>query len=393
MRKLTQEMFIDRATAVHSNKYDYADVVYINSSTKITIRCKEHGVFSQLPYAHLSGKGCPACAASNAKTLQLLSNEEFINRCKDKYGDRFTYEKTAYTGAKNAVVVTDKTVGDIMIRAERLLRGAVRRDTANDEADYIANATAVHGGAYMYSSTLFVGKFVQVVCKVHGEVLINKKKHLLGAGCPRCAECVAQTPKRLTTEKFVNKAKEVHGNKYTYEKTTYGNNNRDKVAITCPRHGTFLQAPEKHLSGRGCPLCRNAAISLARQEASNGWSYTEWQRAGSVSTKFDSYKVYLILCNSVDGSETFIKVGKTFTTVANRFSTTQAMPYAYTVLGTVTKNAYAISVIETKIKKLLSEYRYVPQVAFAGMYECFSVQAKERAQELLMSYHDTPDSE
>ena len=60
--KLTNIMFIDKAKQIHGDKYDYSNVTYINSNTKVTITCHKHGEFQQLPHDHLQGKGCPTCA-------------------------------------------------------------------------------------------------------------------------------------------------------------------------------------------------------------------------------------------------------------------------------------------------------------------------------------------
>lgn len=60
--------------------------------------------------------------------------------------------------------------------------------------------------------------------------------------------------RRLTTEKFVTKAKLVHGEKYNYSKTNYGNA-KSKVIIICHKHGEFLQKPDHHLQGSGCQKC------------------------------------------------------------------------------------------------------------------------------------------
>lgn len=57
-----------------------------------------------------------------------------------------------------------------------------------------------------------------------------------------------------TTEQFIEDARKVHGNKYNYDKVKY-ENNKTKVIITCPEHGDFLQTPNKHLLGKGCPQC------------------------------------------------------------------------------------------------------------------------------------------
>lgn len=53
---------------------------------------------------------------------------------------------------------------------------------------------------------------------------------------------------------FIKKAKGVHGDTYDYSKSTYVNN-KTPLLIICKKHGEFLQAPNSHLSGRGCPFC------------------------------------------------------------------------------------------------------------------------------------------
>lgn len=61
-------------------------------------------------------------------------------------------------------------------------------------------------------------------------------------------------PDKITQEEFVERANRVHNNKYIYDKTVYVRAN-DKVIITCPVHGDFLQKASQHLSGRGCLMC------------------------------------------------------------------------------------------------------------------------------------------
>lgn len=56
---------------------------------------------------------------------------------------------------------------------------------------------------------------------------------------------------------FVKNAKAIHGNKYKYGKVYY-KNNRLKVIIVCPLHGDFKQSPGNHLKGKGCPVCRES---------------------------------------------------------------------------------------------------------------------------------------
>lgn len=62
--------------------------------------------------------------------------------------------------------------------------------------------------------------------------------------------------KKLTTEEFIIKAKNVHGEKYDYSKVNYINS-RTPIIIICPKHGEFIQTSRKHLISSGCPKCGN----------------------------------------------------------------------------------------------------------------------------------------
>lgn len=65
----TTEKFIEKSKIVHfDKKYDYSQVNYLSSQTKVTIICNEcnnkgiiHGQFQINPDALLQGKGCPKC--------------------------------------------------------------------------------------------------------------------------------------------------------------------------------------------------------------------------------------------------------------------------------------------------------------------------------------------
>lgn len=59
---------------------------------------------------------------------------------------------------------------------------------------------------------------------------------------------------RTTKEQFVEKARRIHGDKYTYENVVY-THSQDKVSITCPTHGDFITTPAIHTMGSGCKEC------------------------------------------------------------------------------------------------------------------------------------------
>ena len=65
---------------------------------------------------------------------------------------------------------------------------------------------------------------------------------------------------KLTTEEFIKKGKEVHGDKYDYSKVEYVNSST-KVCIICPEHGEYWQSPHKHLTGQGCIKCHRKSMA------------------------------------------------------------------------------------------------------------------------------------
>lgn len=81
--------FIEQATLVHLNKYNYSLVKYENANTKIKIICPKHGVFEQTPHHHLNGHGCPKCSSSllELEIMQFLKekNVYFIHQYRAKW--------------------------------------------------------------------------------------------------------------------------------------------------------------------------------------------------------------------------------------------------------------------------------------------------------------------
>ncbi len=63
----------------------------------------------------------------------------------------------------------------------------------------------------------------------------------------------------MSKEQFVQKSQKVHG-QYSYNKVVY-TNTKNKVIITCPKHGDFEQRASNHIGGQGCPCCANDSRS------------------------------------------------------------------------------------------------------------------------------------
>ena len=230
-RKKTTQQFIAEARAVHGDKYDYSKAGYKNSYSKVLITCPEHGESWQQPRNHLRGYGCPTCAREASKKATTKTTEEFITEAKEIHGDKYDYSKVEYKNSYSKVLIT---------------------------------------------------------CPKHGEFWQNPSDHTSGRGCPSCTR---EAPaKRLvkTTEQFIAKAKEIHGDKYDYSKVEYVTT-KTNVLITCPKHGEFWQKPRNHLGGGGCTRCSGnhkptTEEFIAKARAVHGDKY-DYSKVEYVTTK------------------------------------------------------------------------------------------------------------
>lgn len=124
---------------------------------------------------------------------------------------------------------------------------------------FIGKAKKIHGDRYDYSKTEYVdyNTPLTIICPEHGEFYQKPNSHLQGCGCKKCNYQLINKDRKLTTEEFIKRARDIHGNKYDYSKVEYINN-KTKVCIICHEHGEFWQTPGNHINGAGCPDCQNS---------------------------------------------------------------------------------------------------------------------------------------
>ena len=125
-----KDEFINESIGIHGNKYIYTKVEYTNSHTKVCIICPEHGEFWQTPTNHLSGNGCPKCAAEKLSKMFSSNINEFSKKAAIVHHNKFIY-----------------------------------------------------GDYYVNSSTP-----IPIICPIHGEFYQLPHNHLQGKGCPKCNE-------------------------------------------------------------------------------------------------------------------------------------------------------------------------------------------------------------
>lgn len=260
--KLTTEDFIKKAREVHGDKYNYSKVEYKNNSTKVVITCSTHGDFEQTPALHLQGRNCPECGSESRSELSRTSIDSFIKRSKEIHGDKYDYSKVDYKNNKTKIIIICPDHGEFEQTPSKHLigRGCPKcsKSFKLTTDEFIRRAKKIHGSRYNYSKVGYSTTTTEIVivCPIHGEFIQTPAAHLQGYGCLSCSG--RSTTKKLTTNEFIKRSKEIHGNKYDYSKVDY-KNNKTKVTIVCPIHGEFNQKASIHLSGKGCIKCGGSA--------------------------------------------------------------------------------------------------------------------------------------
>jgi len=179
---------------VHGDKYDYSQINYINSSTKVKIICKEHGNFTKFPNNHLAGSGCKKCTIH-----KKFTNDEIISKFVTIHGDKYNYSLVKYVDAHIKV---------------------------------------------------------KIICKEHGvfEQLVHN--HLRNeTPCYKCAVNNRKINLSMNKSDVIKRFMEVHNDLYDYSLVDYRNMRTD-VKIICKEHGVFEQTPANHSQGRGCRYCK-----------------------------------------------------------------------------------------------------------------------------------------
>ena len=188
----TKEQFVSEANEIHSNKYDYSLVEYVNSSTLVKIICPIHGGFEQTPEKHIcSGHGCPKCGKSQRKTTY-----EFIKDARKIHGDFFDYSLVDYVNAKTPVKIICPIHGVFEQTPDTHLtligHGCPKcfKHTFSTE-DFIQLSKSIHGDKYDYSLVQYVNVYtkVQIICPKHGVFWQWPHAHIYSnCGCQKCAQ-------------------------------------------------------------------------------------------------------------------------------------------------------------------------------------------------------------
>jgi hypothetical protein len=234
--------------------------------------------------------------------------------------------------------------------------------------------------------------------------------------------------KRFTTEEFIEKAIEIHGDLYEYDRVKYVNS-KTKVEIFCKACQVyFFQTSGHHLDKCGCKKCgydkqarsrsktKEQFIEDAIKVHGNRYDYSPveyinnttnvkilcekhglfpqipsshiigqgcpqcaligrgagFSRSGYI--KHANGRIctfYTLRC--FNNEEEFYKIGRTMNSIKSRYSGIVDMPYEYEIISEVKGSAGFIFDLERDEKRKLKELHYLPKIQFGGsLTECFT---------------------
>lgn len=271
----SHEEFMYKVRDRHADKYIYDLCNYEDSQTEVTIVCRDHGVFSQLPIDHIKGGGCPTC-------IKNKPNDDFARKAKKVHGDKYRYYAVEYKNLTTLVKIACGDHGFFEVTPDEHLngKGCPVCDKRKREDEFRNTANLIHDNKYSYRSTNYVNPSSKVIihCSKHGDFLQTPRNHLNGKGCPKCASG------ELTTEDFIELAYKAHDNEnYTYDRAVY-TGTHNKLIITCYKHGDFLQAPSNHLRGDGCPVCAESGFNPAKDSVFYVYTFGKYVGFGISNT-------------------------------------------------------------------------------------------------------------
>ena len=252
MKKLTQSEVLFKLQSIYGDELDFSKFQYINNTVKSKVICKKHGVFESTSLNLYKKKGCPKCR-------HQIIKDKFYKYCENIHNGKYEYLDD-YENKHSLISIICTVHGIFKQEANHHYRGhgcskCIGKYRRNNE-EFIMEFRKIHNDKYLYDDYIDINTSdkIDIYCKEHGKFSQNVSHHLKGGGCPKCAG------KGLSKEELIDKFNTIHNKKYDYSEMDY-NNSLEKIKIKCPHHGNFLQSPNSHFNGSGCPECKKIKIS------------------------------------------------------------------------------------------------------------------------------------
>jgi hypothetical protein len=197
--------------------------------------------------------------------MKKITTEEFIQKSKQIWKDKYDYSLVEYISMKSKVKIIYNNWIFTQTPEDHLLGKCceLRWDTER----FIFESKKIHGEEYDYNKVQFINmKSPVILIKNNIEYLQRPEKHLAG--------CKPDKVRRLiSTKDFIEKSRSVWGYKYDYSLVDYKGANVE--VLIKYRDDVFRQKPMQHLLGYKCErnTIKNEQDFLKKCYLRHGYKY------------------------------------------------------------------------------------------------------------------------
>lgn len=178
---------------VHKDNYIIPETAKSHFKTmwsKIPLICKEHGEFLSIISNCIDGSGCPECNHRKKKDTKWFIEE--ASKVNFKFGLKYDYTKTIFTGAHNKLIITCLRCGDDFEQfPHNHLNGGGCNNCSNilkrkDNLQFKKDFEKIHGVGFILEEYKTSMTKIKVVCPLNHKFYIKPNDLLQGVGCYHC---------------------------------------------------------------------------------------------------------------------------------------------------------------------------------------------------------------
>lgn len=269
--RISQKEFISRCEENVTNfNLSFTKTIFNGVKNKVIVSCNIHGDFEILASNLLRGGGCKLCSSYKVNSSKRTSLIEFVRKSKSFYDIEYNYDDVQFNNLHDKVILSCPIHGKWEVIAANHMMGKsscpschklktikkLKDSNLISQDDFIYRCEKAHNFIYDYSKTKYTHSmdYVLIICKIHGEFRQQARNHMIGKGCPRCANKEKSKNLTRTIKSLLQSFKNIHGDRYLYD-LNHKVRGIDYINIKCKTHGDFKQMARVHLEGKGCPKC------------------------------------------------------------------------------------------------------------------------------------------
>ena len=113
--KITADEFAERVSKATNGRISVVKETYTGTRHKVTAYCNVHKIYFEVNKAYdlrVGKVNCPECANEHRHNVNIVPFSEMLQRFKEAYGNKFSYDEFSYRGRKELMKVHCNDCGE-----------------------------------------------------------------------------------------------------------------------------------------------------------------------------------------------------------------------------------------------------------------------------------------